>query len=45
MGMPVDEFARIVLPQILAEPYGVARLQLKRIHTRQQLIATAYKQL
>jgi NAD(P)-dependent dehydrogenase (short-subunit alcohol dehydrogenase family) len=47
MGMPVDEFASIVLPQILAgEPYVVSHgYNLERIHSRQRVIATAYERL
>ncbi|MBM13057.1 MAG: dehydrogenase [Halieaceae bacterium] len=44
MGMPVDEFAGIVLPQILAgEPYVVSHgYNQVRINERQQQVASAY---
>ena len=44
MGMPVDEFAEIIAPQILAgEPYVVSHgYNQVRIAERQQQIASAY---
>lgn len=46
MGMPVDEFAGIVLPQILAgDPYVVSHgYNQVRIDERQQQIASAFSQ-
>lgn len=46
LGMPVDEFAAIILPQMLAgEPYVVSHgYNQVRIDERQSLIAAAYRQ-
>jgi hypothetical protein len=46
MGMPVDEFATIILPQMLAgEPYVVSHgYNQVRIDERQSMIAEAYRQ-